>query len=875
MVNKCSVAGCTSNYHRTGDVEAVAVFSFPKDEDLFNRWKRFCNRLSWEPTKTSRICRKHFEPQYLKKGETAQRWRLITKLKPVPTIYSVNSSDGYVDDGDNQSESSSVTPMMPKSSLTPTITVPRKSPKKRVYREDELNKFLDEDKLSDFSCVNESLTPPDFICRMFEDHVVYYRLSFDENSIPTVMECIRVDNSCHVQLYYKGIPVPLPNWFRQSGCKLTNKSMMINFLNYLKIKNENNASILEELRELGFKKAPIYSSRIIRYALLLRYTSFQAYKLLQEEFPLPSLSLLNKISSGGVDPVKAAKLLLDKELISKDVVLMVDEMYLQKSADYHSGDLVGCDESGVLYKGIVGFMIVGLKKSIPYIIKSIPEVKIEGEWLKDEILKAIETLHSIGFKVRCVVADNHSTNVSAYSKISNAYGFKKDDLYFITQDGSKIYLFYDSVHLMKNVRNNLLNNKRFIFPEFNFSGFYDDIVCESGEISWKLFHDVYESDEKVQGNLRKAPKIKAKVLHPGSNKQSVPLALAIFDETTSAAILSYFPEHKSASSFLKLFNSWWIISNSKLRFNSHHRLGNAAVANDKKPEFLRRFAEWIENWKEQRISNCEKFTLTENTSSALKRTLRCSASLIEDLLNEDYDYILTSRFQSDPLERRYSQYRQMSGGRFLVALREVNSSEKILKIRSLLKENINFWEEDLSISTNSDEKKKKLTELISEKKSDVDELIFSKDSREVAVYVAGYVAKKCVDYLKNCDICKLIGDVNDETEDNSYLIILNRGGLTLPSLGLSEYVINSIAALEYFEGDILSSGLPVREASGLVLTELFSESTILCNHHSRIGHRYINRTLINIYFNNDRKVKTDSVTKDNVAAFKSVRRTKT
>ena len=40
---------------------------------------------------------------------------------------------------------------------------------------------------------------------------------------------------------------------------------------------------------------------------------------------------------------------------------MVDEMYLQKSADYHSGDLVGCDESGVLYKGIVGFVIVSAK----------------------------------------------------------------------------------------------------------------------------------------------------------------------------------------------------------------------------------------------------------------------------------------------------------------------------------------------------------------------------------------------------------------------------------------------------------------------------------------------------------------------------------
>ena len=52
-------------------------------------------------------------------------------------------------------------------------------------------------------------------------------------------------------------------------------------------------------------------------------------------------------------------------------------------------------------------MIVGLKQSIPYIIKSIPETKIEGEWLKQEILKSIETSHSINFKVRGIVADNH------------------------------------------------------------------------------------------------------------------------------------------------------------------------------------------------------------------------------------------------------------------------------------------------------------------------------------------------------------------------------------------------------------------------------------------------------------------------------------
>ena len=52
------------------------------------------------------------------------------------------------------------------------------------------------------------------------------------------------------------------------------------------------------------------------------------------------------------------------------------------------------------------------------------------------------------------------------------------------------------------------------------------------------------------------------------------------------------------------------------------------------------------------------------------------------------------RFQSDPLENRFPQYRQMSDRRFLVSLREVLSTERILICRSLLKQNINFGEEN-------------------------------------------------------------------------------------------------------------------------------------------------------------------------------------
>ena len=50
---------------------------------------------------------------------------------------------------------------------------------------------------------------------------------------------------------------------------------------------------------------------------------------------------------------------------------MVDEMYLQKATQYHSGEYVGADEDGNLYKESVAFMIVGLKESIPYVVQAI------------------------------------------------------------------------------------------------------------------------------------------------------------------------------------------------------------------------------------------------------------------------------------------------------------------------------------------------------------------------------------------------------------------------------------------------------------------------------------------------------------------------
>ena len=144
-----------------------------------------------------------------------------------------------------------------------------------------------------------------------------------------------------------------------------------------------------------------------------------------------------------------------------------------------------------------------------------------------------------------VICDNHASNVCAYKHLILTYGNKsKPDTITHPSNGQAIYLFYDSVHLIKNIRNNLLAYTQFSFPAFSFCDLYDEICVPEGTISWKLPHDIHEKDQLlINTKLRKAPKVSYKTLHPGDNKQNVQLALNDFDKSTSAAIASYFPVH--------------------------------------------------------------------------------------------------------------------------------------------------------------------------------------------------------------------------------------------------------------------------------------------------------------------------------------------
>ena len=87
---------------------------------------------------------------------------------------------------------------------------------------------------------------------------------------------------------------------------------------------------------------------------------------------------------------------------------MIDQIYLQKSAEYQSGENA---EEGNLYKGIFAFLVVELKQSIPFVVQTIPEVTFNGQWLAEKISDNIDSLIEIRLCVQGIVTDNISYKV--------------------------------------------------------------------------------------------------------------------------------------------------------------------------------------------------------------------------------------------------------------------------------------------------------------------------------------------------------------------------------------------------------------------------------------------------------------------------------
>ena len=252
-----------------------------------------------------------------------------------------------------------------------------------------------------------------------------------------------------------------------------------------------------------------------------------------------------------------------------------------------------------------------------------------------------------------------------------------------------VYLLFDTVHLIKNIRNNLIGARFFQIPQLQLELQELTLIVPAGNELWRSLHKVHDADHSLNFHLRKAPSLNYQALHPGNNKQSIHLALAIFNSKTSAAMRECLKDEDIVTpAFLELINMWLLFVDSKKRFHPHH-FGNAISPNTLKDKrtFPLEINNWLSTWKLSK-----NLGLTQQTFEALMNTNAAIADLSCDLIRDGFHCVLNGRLPTDPLERRFSQYRQMSGGRFLVSLTEILRSEKIITYQILLKRDIDFSE---------------------------------------------------------------------------------------------------------------------------------------------------------------------------------------
>ena len=144
------------------------------------------------------------------------------------------------------------------------------------------------------------------------------------------------------------------------------------------------------------------------------------------------------------------------------------------------------------------------------------------------------------------------------------------------------------------------------------------------------------------------------------------------------------------------------------------------------------------------------------------------------------------------------------------------------------------------------------------------------ESREVGAYIAGYIAKKLKKRFGTC--CQeflCCANIDESNLDHTYLTIFSRGGLTIPSPTLLDYVCTSFAMIDYSYNKIKKFYLHARQSLEYLLNHFCdSFQTFSCPMHEKTGKKLAGRIVINIFLNNKRIISTSEVAVDHVKSFK-------
>ena len=129
-------------------------------------------------------------------------------------------------------------------------------------------------------------------------------------------------------------------------------------------------------------------------------------------------------------------------------------------------------------------------------------------------------------------------------------------------------------------------------------------------------------------------------------------------------------------------------------------------------------------------------SLTPHTTLANELTFKGMADLAEHLIEKKgMKKVLLGKFSSDPIEKRFGQFRQLSGANFFISVKQLLDAEKRIRVLSLIRD------DQLGALDNYDETSYDTaysTAAINLKLVPICELQMSEVDQATVYYVAGY-----------------------------------------------------------------------------------------------------------------------------------------
>jgi len=399
-------------------------------------------------------------------------------------------------------------------------------------------------------------------------------------------------------------------------------------------------------------------------ALGLFYKSPSAYRFMSSSFHLPSertlQAFIGRFNTGcgfKTDYLEALKKRMESMTsYEKYCILTFDGMALKSKLHYfESSDVVSGfvdlnefqEKRSDIAKQAVQFMVRGIsgrwKQPVGHFFGG---HSIQVSTLKEMIFKIISLLQSIGLHVVALVCDQEPSHRLLYKVL----GVSETQPWFFTEGGTKVHALYDVPHLIKNLRNNLLNY---------------NITTESGEMiaSFGVIRQMYEMEK---GNsLRLCPKLTDGHLElKPFKKMKVSLATQVLSHSVAVALRTYVHFQKlddsalSTASFVERIDKIFDVLNSRVVKVNHKWKKPLTEKSVEQFQLLDEACQWITSWRFRHVlKNTVKSMLP--FQQGLLLTIRGIREVVHDLLNEHaFQFVLTSRFNQDIVENWFSCIRQ-------------------------------------------------------------------------------------------------------------------------------------------------------------------------------------------------------------------------